>query len=223
VNAERLVPEALTIFEIGVLPRSGIFTPLVARNAPPFASHPASLPGMFHRPSSRRTGSSPTSRVFTTTWLISIFASGCGPESSEPVTRPSSSASVTATIAASSVVAQPSAPLPATSVTFNQIADAGILYQSCAQGACHVPDYQAPDLSNSKGDLFQILTKTPVTRCGNQVLVVPGVPAQSAILKLVRHQCANGWVMPPLVPQNPTIDESDVKAIESWIAAGAPH
>jgi hypothetical protein len=151
----------------------------------------------------------------SSSYLLTLFAFACG--ANEPATHNATSATSTAT------QAQASGPLPATSVTFNQIADAGILYSSCAQGACHVPGYQPPDLSNSKGNLYELLTKTPISHCGNLMLVVPGVPAQSALLKIVKHQCANGWVMPPLVPENPTIDQSDVAALESWIAAGAPH
>jgi hypothetical protein len=94
------------------------------------------------------------------------------------------------------------------------------LLLTCATASCHTPNYFKPDMSDSNGDLYTVLTTTMVARCGGAPLVKPGDAANSAIVKVVKHECGT-FVMPPGCTDAVCISDTDLESITSWINAGA--
>jgi hypothetical protein len=96
------------------------------------------------------------------------------------------------------------------------------LLLTCATASCHTPNYIKPDLSDTNHDLYTVLTTTMVSRCGGAPLVKPGDAANSAMVKLVQHQCG-AFVMPQGCTDPVCISDTDLNSITSWINAGAVH
>jgi hypothetical protein len=70
------------------------------------------------------------------------------------------------------------------------------------------------------------LTTRMVTECGNELLVAPGDPANSALLKLPIWKCMDSsgaaFVMPQGCIEDQCLSDSELATFQAWIAAGAP-
>jgi cytochrome c len=86
-----------------------------------------------------------------------------------------------------------------------------ILQTNC--GKCHF------DI-NHKGGL-SLQTRAGAMKGGRDgVVIVPGDPANSMLVKLIRHEGpAND--PKPMPPKSPKISDADIAVIEQWIKAGA--
>ena len=85
-----------------------------------------------------------------------------------------------------------------------------IFAANCAQ--CHLGTAHRGNLS--------LATRAGVLKGGRDgVVVVPGDPANSLLLKLVRHQGPADDPMP--MPPKSKISDADIATIERWIKAGA--
>ena len=86
-----------------------------------------------------------------------------------------------------------------------------ILESNCAR--CHMGTYQ-------KGGL-NFETREALLRGGRDgVVVVPGDPSNSLLIKLIRHESHADDPM-PMPPNKPKISEADIAVITQWIKAGA--
>jgi len=86
-----------------------------------------------------------------------------------------------------------------------------ILQTNC--GKCHFD-------VNHKGGL-SLQTKASTLKGGRDgVVIVPGDPANSLLVKLIRHE---GPVddPKPMPPKSPKISDADIATIEMWVKAGA--
>ena len=86
-----------------------------------------------------------------------------------------------------------------------------ILVANCAK--CHLD-------ANHKGGL-SLQTQSSTMKGGRDgVVVVPGHPANSLLVKLIRHE---GPVddPKPMPPNAPKISDADIAVVEQWIKAGA--
>ncbi len=86
-----------------------------------------------------------------------------------------------------------------------------ILETNCGQ--CHMT-------VNHKGGL-SLQTKASTMKGGHDgVVIVPGDPANSLLVKLIRHEGPADDPMP--MPANgPKISDADIATIEQWVKAGA--
>jgi len=86
-----------------------------------------------------------------------------------------------------------------------------ILMENC--GKCHFN-------MNHKGGLAMD-TKASFMKGGRDgVVVVPGDPANSVLLKLVKHE-GPPEDPKPMPPKSPKLSDTDIAVIEQWIKAGA--
>jgi cytochrome c len=86
-----------------------------------------------------------------------------------------------------------------------------ILQTNC--GKCHFD-------MNHKGGL-SLMTKASTMKGGRDgVVIVPGDPANSTLVKLIRHEGpAND--PKPMPPKAPKMSDADIATIERWVKAGA--
>jgi hypothetical protein len=100
---------------------------------------------------------------------------------------------------------------------------ASIMRENCGPLACHGGGPDGQDLIFVNLDtLYTTLTTKVVKECFNNVLVVPGDVANSALPKLPTWQCTD-FVMPQGCIDDPCIAPAELDAIRGWIAAGAPR
>lgn len=86
-----------------------------------------------------------------------------------------------------------------------------ILMTNC--GKCHMD-------MNHKGGLAMD-TKASLMKGGRDgVVIVPGDPANSMLLKLVKHE-GPAEDPKPMPPKSPKLSDADIAVIEQWIKAGA--
>jgi cytochrome c len=86
-----------------------------------------------------------------------------------------------------------------------------ILMENC--GKCHFN-------MNHKGGLAMD-TKASFMKGGRDgVVIVPGDPANSVLLKLVKHE-GPPEDPKPMPPKSPKLSDADIAVIEQWIKAGA--
>ena len=86
-----------------------------------------------------------------------------------------------------------------------------ILMTNC--GKCHFD-------MNHKGGL-SMATKASLMKGGRDgVVLVPGDPANSLLVKLIRHEGPADDPM-PMPPKSPKISDEDIATIERWVKAGA--
>ncbi len=86
-----------------------------------------------------------------------------------------------------------------------------ILQTNC--GKCHLD-------MNHKGGLAMD-TKASMMKGGRDgVVIVPGDPANSLLVKLIRHEGPPDDPM-PMPPKSPKISDADIAVIEQWVKAGA--
>ena len=86
-----------------------------------------------------------------------------------------------------------------------------ILQTNC--GKCHFD-------VNHKGGL-SLMTKASTLKGGRDgVVIVPGDPANSVLVKLIRHEGPPDDPK-PMPPKSPKISDADVATIEQWVKAGA--
>ena len=86
-----------------------------------------------------------------------------------------------------------------------------ILVENC--GKCHFD-------MNHKGGL-SLATKATTMKGGRDgVVVVPGDPAGSALVKLIRHEGPEDDPK-PMPPKAPKLSDADIAVIEQWVKAGA--
>jgi cytochrome c len=73
---------------------------------------------------------------------------------------------------------------------------------------------------NHKGSL-SLATKAGILRGGRDgAVIVPGDPANSLLVKLIRHEGPADDPM-PMPPKSPKISDADIAIIEQWVKAGA--
>jgi len=86
-----------------------------------------------------------------------------------------------------------------------------ILQTNC--GKCHFD-------VNHKGGL-SLMTKASTLKGGlDGVVIVPGDPANSLLVKLIRHE-GPADDPKPMPPNSPKISDEDIAVIEQWVKAGA--
>jgi mono/diheme cytochrome c family protein len=86
-----------------------------------------------------------------------------------------------------------------------------ILQTNC--GKCHLD-------MNHKGGLAMD-TKASFMKGGRDgVVIVPGDPVNSLLVKLIRHEGPADDPM-PMPPKSPKISDADIAVIEQWVKAGA--
>jgi len=86
-----------------------------------------------------------------------------------------------------------------------------ILVQNC--GKCHFNDAHKGGLS--------LETKASTMKGGRDgVVIVPGDPANSVLVKLIRHEGPEDDPK-PMPPKAPKMSDADIAVIEQWIKAGA--
>ena len=86
-----------------------------------------------------------------------------------------------------------------------------ILETNC--GKCHFD-------VNHKGGL-SLMTKSATMKGGRDgVVVVPGDPADSMLVKLIRHE-GPADDPKPMPPKSPKMSDADISVIEQWVKAGA--
>lgn len=86
-----------------------------------------------------------------------------------------------------------------------------ILQTNC--GKCHFD-------MNHKGGL-SLMTKASTLKGGRDgVVIVPGDPANSLLVKLIRHEGPPDDPK-PMPPKSPKISDEDIATIEQWVKAGA--
>ena len=86
-----------------------------------------------------------------------------------------------------------------------------ILQTNC--GKCHFD-------VNHKGGL-SLMTKESTLKGGRDgVVIVPGDPADSMLVKLIRHE-GPADDPKPMPPKSPKISDADIATIEQWVKAGA--
>jgi cytochrome c len=86
-----------------------------------------------------------------------------------------------------------------------------ILQTNC--GKCHFD-------MNHKGGL-SLMTKASTLKGGRDgVVIVPGDPANSMLVKLIRHEGPADDPM-PMPEKAPKLSDADIATIEQWVKAGA--
>jgi cytochrome c len=86
-----------------------------------------------------------------------------------------------------------------------------ILEANCA--SCHMGE-------NRKGGLT-IDTRAGLLKGGRDgAVIVPGDPANSLLVKLIRHEGPEDDPM-PMPPQKPKMSDADIAVITAWVKAGA--
>ena len=86
-----------------------------------------------------------------------------------------------------------------------------ILDTNCAR--CHMGD-------NHKGGL-NLDTRAGMLKGGHDgAVIVPGDPASSLLVKLIRHEGPADDPM-PMPPNKPKISDADIAVITAWVKAGA--
>jgi cytochrome c len=86
-----------------------------------------------------------------------------------------------------------------------------ILQTNC--GKCHLD-------MNHKGGLAMD-TKASFMKGGRDgVVIVPGDPANSVLVKLIRHEGPTDDPK-PMPPKSPKLSDADIAVIEEWVKAGA--
>jgi cytochrome c len=86
-----------------------------------------------------------------------------------------------------------------------------ILVSNC--GKCHMD-------MNHKGGL-SMNTRASMMKGGRDgIVIVPGDPANSLLVKLIRHEGPANDPM-PMPPKSPKISDADIAVIEQWVKAGA--
>jgi cytochrome c len=86
-----------------------------------------------------------------------------------------------------------------------------ILQTNC--GKCHLD-------MNHKGGLAMD-TKASMMKGGRDgVVIVPGDPANSTLVKLIRHEGPPDDPK-PMPPKSPKMSDADIAVIEQWVKAGA--
>jgi cytochrome c551/c552 len=86
-----------------------------------------------------------------------------------------------------------------------------ILQTNC--GKCHFD-------MNHKGGL-SLQTRASTMKGGRDgVVIVPGDPAKSTLVKLIRHEGPPDDPK-PMPPKSPKMSDADIAVIEQWIKAGA--
>ena len=100
---------------------------------------------------------------------------------------------------------------PAASPQFYAAQVKPILDANC--GRCH-------EGTNHRGGL-KIDTRAGLLKGGHDgAVIVPGDPANSLLIKLIRHEGPKGDPM-PMPPKKPRMSDADIATVSQWIAAGA--
>jgi hypothetical protein len=119
--------------------------------------------------------------------------------------------------------------IPANFDTLKLVLGGGGGIMPCAAAPCHGVGGMAPPgrplalPPNDDRQLYANLTSYVSTACGNTKLVVPGKPAQSALLSILKGPCG----MTPRMPYGCSVQAGDcipdeyIAAVAQWIANGA--
>jgi hypothetical protein len=86
-----------------------------------------------------------------------------------------------------------------------------ILMENC--GKCHFN-------MNHKGGLAMDTHASMMKGGRDGVVIVPGDPANSLLVKLIRHEGPADDPM-PMPPKSPKISDADIAVVEQWVKAGA--
>jgi hypothetical protein len=97
----------------------------------------------------------------------------------------------------------------------------------CASAPCHATGSMEPpthplSLQND-GRLYGTLTSYLSAACGNNKLVEPGNPAQSALIQILQGPCGSTPRMPYLCTSDACIPDDYIAALSQWIANCAPE
>ena len=127
-----------------------------------------------------------------TALVAGTLLTGCGPVAELPATF------------------HPSTPQEAAALTYFQTAVKSVLRQNCYR--CHFG-------LNHKGN-FNLSTRAMLLKGGKHgAAVVPGDPAGSLLLRLIRHQGPSDH--PMNMPPKGQLSQDEVAAIERWVRDGA--
>ena len=110
--------------------------------------------------------------------------------------------------------------MAATFETFQFIVEA----TPCNGSDCHGHPGNDLNLIPTGDELYEILTTTVAEKCENLPVVNPGDPENSALVRLLKGPCGELPQMPDgcIQDQGSCLPPQYVKAVEDWIAAGAP-
>jgi hypothetical protein len=121
--------------------------------------------------------------------------------------------------------------IPANFDTIKLVLGGGGGIMPCAAAPCHGVGGMAPPgrplelPPNNDRQLYTNLTSYVSTACGNTKLVVPGKPAQSALISILTGPCG----MTPRMPYGCSAQAGDcipdeyIAAVAQWITNGAPQ
>jgi hypothetical protein len=98
-----------------------------------------------------------------------------------------------------------------------------IVQVKCGGSGCHTAGGQAPQLLGvDNATLYSTLKSYVVKDCGNQLLVQPGAPQQSAFYLVQNGQCGSAIPQMPLGCSDETCTPPDyIEGVRQWIANGA--
>jgi hypothetical protein len=100
-----------------------------------------------------------------------------------------------------------------------------IFVPRCATASCHTgnPPPQAPG-SYDAGLVWENIVGVPSLQSAGMNVVEPGAPERSYLVHKLRGTAGDVGGIATVMPlSDAPLDESDIEAIEAWIAAGAPN
>lgn len=106
---------------------------------------------------------------------------------------------------------------PSDAPTFTRVKKR-VLMPTCALTGCHAPGAQNGFVL-AEGEEYEALVNVPSPSLPGEVLVIPGDPDGSYLIKKVTN--APGILDDPMPPPSGNIDPRFVQLLREWIAAGA--
>lgn len=103
--------------------------------------------------------------------------------------------------------------------TWNSI-HATVIRPHCAQANCHAGGNVESQLDLSSRDAYTALVNRPSHVVSDWILVIPGNPAESYLMRKLNGDRIVGERMPQ---GQPPLPDSVLTVIRKWIAAGAPR
>ena len=119
--------------------------------------------------------------------------------------------------------------IPPTFATVKLVFGGGSGIHACASADCHGTGGNAPPGDNldltDNDQLYTHLTTHVSKPCNNMKVVVPGKPAESALVSLLKGPCGTTPRMPLgcVEALDNCIPNEYIAAVSQWIANGAPH
>jgi hypothetical protein len=102
---------------------------------------------------------------------------------------------------------------------------------ACTASDCHGVNGPNKFQMTTRDDafLYNSLTTHVSLNCGNILVVSPGHPEQSALVKIIKGECVGPCTTTPRMPKDCTpemencLPDDMISSIEKWILAGAPR